>query len=327
MVGIVFVLGYLGVLKSDWLSSFLIQIVIISAIPLVMYSLLVSKNVKKTFSDFGFKKLSTKLLLISLAIAVVLYFLNIFIANSFHSLLSLFGYELAIPTLTISNKDILTDFFLSACLPGLCEELLHRGMMLNGCKKQGYTRYGLIFSSILFGLMHLNISQFFYATALGFMMGIAVLSTESIWTGVICHFTNNFLSIYFSFNKHLPLQDAYDFIQNKFYNLNSISVVIILTIGVFGLFYLYKYLIKLAKNEKIKQRSEEIAHKLSLEGKTDEEAKDYIESINENLIKLNNLSNQVKDKTKPKFTEKVFLYPSLFMGFVITILTFIMGLI
>ena len=48
LVAIVFVLGYLGVLQNDILTSFLIQIVVMFAIPLLMYSLLMKKNLKES---------------------------------------------------------------------------------------------------------------------------------------------------------------------------------------------------------------------------------------------------------------------------------------
>ena len=51
LVALVFVLGYTGILKNDILTSFLIQIVVMFAIPLLMYSLLMKKNIKQTFKD------------------------------------------------------------------------------------------------------------------------------------------------------------------------------------------------------------------------------------------------------------------------------------
>jgi len=327
-VGIVFVLGYFDILKNEWLSSFLIQIVICSALPILMYSLLVSKNLKKTFSDFGFKKLSKKLLLISIGIAITLYFLNIFVANSFHSILSLFGYETQLPALSISNKEILKNFFLTACLPGLCEEIIHRGMLLNGCKQNGYTRYGLLFSSILFGLMHLNISQFFYASILGFCMGISVLATESIWTGVICHFTNNFLSVYFSFDKNLPFQDFYNLILSKLLNINPFVLIIVLSLIIVALIRLFRYLLVSAKKQKLNEKSQEISNEFSnsLE-QIDEETERFLVDINQRLENLRKEQTAITDKRKTSFCENIFLYSSLFMGAVITAISFIAGIL
>ena len=57
-VALIFVLGYFDIIKSSYLSTFLIQGIVMLAFPITLYSALVTKNVKQTFSDFGFKKIS-----------------------------------------------------------------------------------------------------------------------------------------------------------------------------------------------------------------------------------------------------------------------------
>ena len=93
---------------------------------------------------------------------------------------------------------LLFGLFFSAVLPGLCEEVTHRGMLLNGLRNKVGLRRALIISSVMFGLMHLNVVQFFYATCLGFIMGVMVIATRSIWPAVIMHFTNNAIVQYLS---------------------------------------------------------------------------------------------------------------------------------
>ena len=168
-VAVVFVLGYAGVIKNEVLSSFLIQIVVMFAIPLLMYTVLISRNVKQTFKDAGFKKLSGKMIALTILIGIVLYFVNSFVADAFSSIIALFGYEnlYGATTIRLTYKYLLKDFILSAIFPAFCEEFLHRGIMLFSNKKVNNPRYCLIISSILFGLMHLNINQFFYAAILG----------------------------------------------------------------------------------------------------------------------------------------------------------------
>lgn len=329
LVAGVFVLGFLDVLNNDIFITVLLQIVIITGIPLLLYSLLVSKNFKQTLKDFGFKKLSKKLVLISIGIALTLYFLNIFIANCFGSIIILLGYDTTIPVLNISNGDMIKEFILTACLPGLCEEIIHRGMVLNGYKKQGFTRYGLIISSILFGLMHLNIMQFFYATILGFFMGISVITTESIWTSVIAHFTNNFLSVYFSLDKNLPLHDLYNYIINKFYNLNPLIFIVITTLIILALIKVFTYLIKLAVQTKSKEQAEKLYKELKLDDMTEDEAQAKINEINQTLalMKKGNISNFIKDKQKCSFTDKIFYYASLILGILATIFSFVVGIL
>lgn len=326
LVAVIFVIGSAGYLKSEWLSTFLIQIVVVAGVPILMYSLCVTKSVKKTFANFGFKKMSGKLVLLSIAVAITLYLLNIFVADSFATVIVLLGYESTIPALSINYTTMLSDFFLTACLPGLCEEILHRGLILNGCKKEGYTRYGLICSSILFGLLHLNILQFFYATILGFCMGLAVLATDSIWTGVICHFTNNFLSVYFSYDTGLPIQRIYNYLFDKIINLPPLVLIGFCAGAMFGLVYLFKWLLKLIKKQRLKESVDKLTQELKLDNLDSVEAEAKINEVNE-LLKNAKKETPLANKQKPSFVDNLFLICSLILGSVATIFTFVIGII
>lgn len=327
LVATIFVIGTAGYLTSDWLATFLIQIVVVAGVPIIMYSLFVTKSVKKTFANFGFKKMSGKLVLLSFAVGIVLYLLNIFVADSFATVIVLLGYESTIPTLSVSYSGMLFDFLLTACLPGLCEEILHRGLMLNGCKKEGYTRYGLICSSILFGLLHLNILQFFYATILGFCIGLSVLATESIWTGVICHFTNNFLSVYFSYDTGLPIQRFYYYIFSKLINLPAILLIAFCAVAMIGLIYLFKFLLKVIRKQKLKEAVDKLTRELNLDNLDSVEAENKVNEVNELLKNLNTPQQRLTNKRLPSFVDNLFLICALVLGSVATIFTFIAGVL
>ena len=87
---------------------------------------------------------------------------------------------------------------LVAVLPAICEETTHRGLLIHGYSMLGIKR-AVIYSSLMFGLMHLNINQFFYATILGFLIALSTLMSKSIIPAMIIHFMNNFISTYISF--------------------------------------------------------------------------------------------------------------------------------
>jgi membrane protease YdiL (CAAX protease family) len=67
----------------------------------------------------------------------VLYLLNTFVADIFASIISLFGYEkISSPsTVTLDHAFLLKELILTCILPGVCEEFLHRGIMLFAGKK------------------------------------------------------------------------------------------------------------------------------------------------------------------------------------------------
>ena len=62
---------------------------------------------------------------------------------------------------------------LGACILGpVCEELLFRGLLAGRLARYGQKPAALV-SALLFGLYHANVSQFFYAFALGLLLAYA----------------------------------------------------------------------------------------------------------------------------------------------------------
>ena len=358
-VAVLFVLGYMGVVKSDVLSSFLIQIVVMFAIPLLLYTLLISKNTKQTFKDAGFKKINGKMILIAIALGFVLYFINSFVADAFSSIINLLGYEnlYGSTSVKLTYKLLLKEFVLSAILPGFCEEFLHRGIMLFTNKKVKNPRYCLIISSILFGLMHLNINQFFYAAILGGLMGYVALCADSIFPSMIIHFMNNFLSSYFFYGYYLNWPFA-RFVSNfsTILRQNILIFIVVTTCGVLMLLACYKILTTMLRRERAKLEVKKILNSIEKENISYDEMQSKINLANEiikksenGIFSLNlqtnkietlptsnletsakeNIPNQSKAKQKIKFSllDNVFLISALFLGALITIVTLIWGLI
>lgn len=97
-----------------------------------------------------------------------------------------------------------------AALPAFAEEFGYRGVAMG--ELAGFNpRAAIIFSSILFALMHANITQFFYAFIIGVFIGYFVLRFRSLWVGVAVHFGFNFcgtvLPLMLGYNYNLPDAD------------------------------------------------------------------------------------------------------------------------
>jgi membrane protease YdiL (CAAX protease family) len=90
---------------------------------------------------------------------------------------------------------IFADFIWLGLLPGLSEELLFRGVMLPAL---GMNLIALIFSSILFGVLHFSGTQqwpyIVWATAIGFVLGLTALITGNLLIPIVAHILTNFLS-------------------------------------------------------------------------------------------------------------------------------------
>jgi len=331
LVAVLFVLSYFGFIVNEWLSSLLIQIVVMAAIPMLMYTLLISKNIKTTAKDIGFKKISAKTILIVILLGIALYILNSYIASFFSTILYLFGYEklpIQITQTPINSSTIFKEFLLTAILPGICEEILHRGIMLNCAKKVHNTRYCLIISSLLFGLTHLNIAQFFYAAILGYLMGYVNLITDSIYPSIIIHFINNFLSVYFSYGTALnwPFAKFISAIESFFYS-NFFLFIASTVIGILLIVILYQYLIKILLKERTKKDLTNLIKTLKLNNTPLIEAQVKINNANRILKDKKALLYLNKTKNKPNFTDKIFLISSILLGSMVTICSFIWGIL
>ena len=87
------------------------------------------------------------------------------------------------------------DLIWLGLLPGLSEELLFRGVMLPAL---GFDWSALIFSSLLFGVLHLSgAGQWPYvvwATVVGFVLGYSALMTGNLLIPIVAHIVTNLVS-------------------------------------------------------------------------------------------------------------------------------------
>lgn len=87
--------------------------------------------------------------------------------------------------------------FHAAIVAPYVEELLFRGVILCGLLSNHSRKCAIIWSSILFGLSHLNPWQFSPALLYGFVFAWWTISTGSFWPAVVGHALNNLLSTTF----------------------------------------------------------------------------------------------------------------------------------
>lgn len=84
--------------------------------------------------------------------------------------------------------------YLYICLLGpILEELIFRGVLLEGLRKYG-NAFGIIMSSVLFGLMHQNFMQCIPAAVMGIVWAAMAVKSGSLIPSMIAHIINNSLS-------------------------------------------------------------------------------------------------------------------------------------
>lgn len=161
---------------------------------------------KKT-NVFAASKINFKLGLVNILLCVGIGILVNFglgpIVNSFNIFLDWIGYELSadLPLVLDSFGMLALSVLLFALVPAIVEELLFRGVILQGLRKFG-DKIAIVLSALMFALIHFAAEQFVLPFIFGMIMAYVVIKTGSILSSIIIHFTSNLVSlicIYFNF--------------------------------------------------------------------------------------------------------------------------------
>ncbi|MBQ7452719.1 MAG: CPBP family intramembrane metalloprotease [Clostridia bacterium] len=145
------------------------------------------------------KPVNAKMFVICIVISLVCLFGLGRVSDFFIDILSYFGYHTQTSSLQVKTVlDLLKYTFLVAVLPAFCEELLFRGLILNGLRKYG-AKVAIFFSAFAFMIMHGSPDQTVHQFILGVIFGFIVYYTRNIWLTIIIHFFNNFIVLVITF--------------------------------------------------------------------------------------------------------------------------------
>lgn len=120
------------------------------------------------------------------------------------------GYNLAgsLPLPMDNFGWLILNIILLAGVPAILEELIFRGVILNGYKKLGAVP-AMVITSLLFALIHGSVQQFVFPFLFGLILSFAALKTGTVLAPIIIHFVNNALVVIlnyvnFSFEIAIP---------------------------------------------------------------------------------------------------------------------------
>jgi uncharacterized protein len=92
----------------------------------------------------------------------------------------------------ISSSNLFYTFIFACIFAPIFEEITFRGILLNKLKIFG-DKTAIWLTALAFGLFHLNLSQFFYATALGIIFAYVAIKTNQIKYAIILHICVNIM--------------------------------------------------------------------------------------------------------------------------------------
>lgn len=122
------------------------------------------------------------------------------VSSLFIGIMSAFGFTLTSPDVPMPEGS--AGFFLSVIrvvvVAAMAEELSLRGYVMGNLKKYGDT-FAIGASAVLFAIMHGNLVQAPFALMAGFTIGYFTVKTGTLWTGIMIHGVNNFISLALSY--------------------------------------------------------------------------------------------------------------------------------
>lgn len=137
------------------------------------------------------------------------------------------------------GENTLLIFATVAISAPLLEEILFRGIILDGFLKNYSPTKAIIWSAVIFGLIHMNPYQFIAATLIGILMGWIYWRTKSLWLCILIHFVNNSLGFFMNWIFELPedsMEGTRALMNNdsQYFTMLGVAAVIVV-IGLFSL--------------------------------------------------------------------------------------------
>lgn len=334
---------------GDIVYSLIIQVGVLCLLPFVLYSLRLRCKPKEVFEHCNFNKMNISVIFISIVLGVLCFVINVAVSSLFNGMLSFSGYRFgsggAVDPEYYSTWNFFLQLFLVAVLPAVCEEFLHRGILLQGIKHAGFKK-AILISSLFFALLHLNIEQFFYAFVIGIILGFVSVVAKNIYPAIIIHFVNNGIATYIDFAgaKDWIFGDVLDLLSEFLLKNNPVTVFIVISIVmivVVALLFLFIWLLyKQTIVRKVNKAVNKAYNNFSVFGrnepiKVSEEQEvivDLLESstlLNLNYKAMDNPIDIVMPKEKSRYKinarDKVFFWGVLVLGVLVTIFTYTWG--
>jgi len=91
----------------------------------------------------------------------------------------------------LAGSSTISMFIYAGFIGPIAEELVFRGFLMRSLEKHGKV-LAIVFSSVLFGLMHTNLVQTIFAAVIGIVLGYTAMEYGILWS-ITIHILNNFL--------------------------------------------------------------------------------------------------------------------------------------
>lgn len=169
-------------------------------LPGLLFLLLNRCNLKSVLRLNGIKPVNFLIIFVIMLLAIplvaVFNFLNLLLVKS------IFGTVMAqqIP-IAENGRELLLNLLVIAGSAGICEEVLFRGVIQRSYERLGAVK-AILLAAFLFSLTHLDFQKLFGTFLLGALIGFFVYRTNSLYSGMFAHFTNNALVVLITYGSN-----------------------------------------------------------------------------------------------------------------------------
>jgi membrane protease YdiL (CAAX protease family) len=152
------------------------------------------EKAKRSFNDiFKFNKVHPFLWIASSIFICGFVILSSELDNLLNFVLPMPEFFKSVFTGLMEDQTIALSLIVIAILPALTEEMLFRGLILDGLSRNYSKSKAVFISALLFGIVHLNPWQFVSAFVIGIIVAWILLETNSILLCMYIHLFNNAL--------------------------------------------------------------------------------------------------------------------------------------
>lgn len=141
----------------------------------------------------------------------------------------------------LTSNPLWLNILFIALIPAVCEEYLFRGLLFHGYKRRNPFR-AMLMSSLLFGLIHMNVNQFVYAFVMGCILCMLVYATGTVLASMIAHFIFNGINVVISYYAEDILKQA-EAVSDETVSLTAADYIVAygiqIIIAAFGLLLAY----------------------------------------------------------------------------------------
>lgn len=209
----------------------LINEYILILIPVLAYVFIKKLNIREVFR---FNKIGVLPALLILLVSVPAYLAALMLNNAVVYLLQYIGDVPNQPIPVPKNiAELIVGIIIVAVSPAICEEMLHRGILLRAYENRGSMK-AVVITSIFFGIFHFDITNLLGPIFLGLLIGYYVIRTNSIFAGMFAHFLNNTIAELFQYYyRDVPQPDKITISAEEMGSVILYGTIGLILVGIF----------------------------------------------------------------------------------------------